>query len=379
MEIDNWKLEIVGGYNASMRLPEIERRKTQPVAVGPVAIGGGAAVTVQGMTKTTTADAEATAAQVQALARAGADLVRVAAATKADTAVLPQIIAASPVPIIADVHFHVDRALEAIGAGVAKIRLNPGNIKDPRQVRRVIDAAADAHAAVRVGVNEGSVVERADAGRRAAELAQPLAELMADKLAEYLEIFEEAGFHNLVLSAKSHDAVTTVAANRLLAKRWDYPLHLGLTHSGTPATGAIRSAAALGALLAEGIGETIRISYAGDPVQEVRAGVELLCSLRLRQRIGVDLIACPTCGRTRIDIAGVAEQVRRALADVTEPITVAIMGCVVNGPGEADGADVAICAGKGKAVLYRRGKKVRTVAADQMVEAIVAEVRDLVG
>jgi (E)-4-hydroxy-3-methylbut-2-enyl-diphosphate synthase len=362
-----------------MRLPEIERRKTQPVTVGPVTIGGDAPVTVQGMTKTTTADAEATVAQVQALARAGADLVRVAAATPEDTAALPQIIAASPVPIIADVHFHVDRALEAIQAGAAKIRLNPGNIKDPRQVRRIIDAAADAHAAIRVGVNEGSVVERADADRRAADLAQPLAELMADKLAEYLEIFQEADFHNLVLSAKSHDSMTTVAANRLLAKRWDYPLHLGVTHSGTPATGAIRSAAALGALLAEGIGETIRISYAGDPVEEVQAGVELLCSLRLRQRRGVDLIACPTCGRTQADICEVVEQVRRALADVTQPITVAVMGCVVNGPGEADGADVAICAGKGKAVLYRRGKKVRTVSADQIVPAIVAEVNDLIG
>jgi (E)-4-hydroxy-3-methylbut-2-enyl-diphosphate synthase len=201
---------------------------------------------------------------------------------------------------------------------------------------------------------------------------------MADKLAEYLAIFQEANFHNLVLSAKSHDSMTTVAANRLLAKRWDYPLHLGVTHSGTPATGVIRSAAALGALLAEGIGGTIRISYAGDPVEEVRAGVELLCSLRLRQRIGVDLIACPTCGRTQIDICEVAEQVRSALAGVTQPITVAVMGCVVNGPGEADGADVAICAGKGKAVLYRRGKNVRTISADQIVPAIVAEVHDLV-
>ena len=361
-----------------MQLPEIQRRESRPVTVGPVTIGGDAPVTVQGMTKTTTADTEATVAQVQALARAGADLVRVAAATSADTAALPQIIAASPVPIIADVHFHVDRALEAIQAGAAKIRLNPGNIKDPRQVRRIIDAAADAHAAVRVGVNEGSVVERTDADRRATDMAQPLAELMADKLAEYLEIFQEADFHNLVLSAKSHDSMTTVAANRLLAKRWDYPLHLGVTHSGTPATGAIRSAAALGALLAEGIGETIRISYAGDPVEEVQAGVELLCSLRLRQRIGVDLIACPMCGRTEVDIAEMAEQVRRALADVTEPITVAVMGCVVNGPGEADGADVAICAGKGKAVLYRRGKKVRTVSADEIVTAIVAEVHSLV-
>jgi len=348
------------------------------VVVGNVTIGGDAPVTVQGMTKPTTADAEATIAQVRALAGAGADLVRVAAATKADTAALPEITAASPVPIIADVHFHFDRALEAIDAGAAKIRLNPGNIKDRRQVLRILPAAADARAAIRVGINEGSVVERQDARRRADDLKRPLAELMADKLAEYLEIFAEADFHNLVLSAKSHDAVTTVAASRLLAQRWDYPLHLGVTHAGTVATGAIRSAAALGALLADGIGDTIRISYAGDPVAEVHAGVELLCSLRLRRRRGVDLIACPTCGRTQMDVAKVAEQVRRALADITQPITVAVMGCVVNGPGEADGADVAICAGKAKAVLYRRGKKLRTVSADEIVQAIVAEVHDLV-
>jgi len=362
-----------------MRLPDIQRRASRPVRVGPLTIGGGAPVSVQSMTNTPTADTAATLRQIEALTEAGAELVRVAAATAADTAALPDIVKRSPVPIAADVHFHFRRAMEAIDAGVAKVRLNPGNLADRDQVRRVIGAAASAGVAIRVGVNEGSVVERVDAARRAADQAKPLHELMADKLAEYLEVFQEEGFHNLILSAKSHDAVTTIAVNRSLAPRWDYPLHLGVTHAGTAQTGAIRSAAAMGTLLAEGIGETIRISYAGDPVPEVAAAWELLASLRLRPRRGIDLIACPTCGRLQTDIVPIVEAVRAALAGVKAPLTVAIMGCVVNGPGEADSADVAVCAGAGKAVLYRKGRRVRTVPADEIVQAVVDEVLRLAG
>ena len=331
------------------------------------------------MTNTPTRDAEATLAQIRALAEAGADLVRLAVPTREDTAALKTIVPRSPVPVIADVHFHFDRALEAIDAGAAKIRLNPGNISDREQVRKVIAAAAGAGVAVRVGVNEGSVVERSDAARRAADLSSPLDELMFRKLAEYLEVFQEADFHDLVLSAKSHDAVTCLAVNRRIAQKWDYPIHLGVTHAGTAQTGAVRSAAAIGAMLAEGIGDTIRISFAGDPLPEVQAGLELLYSLRLRARKGVELIACPTCGRLHMDMAPIVERVRAALAGVDAPLTVAIMGCVVNGPGEADGADVAVCAGKGKAILYRRGKKVRTIGADEIVGAVVEEVRKLAG
>ncbi len=359
-------------------LPHIVRRTTRSVAVGSVTLGSSWPVAVQSMTNTVTADVKATGDQVRRLAEAGADLVRVAAASEADTAGLSQIVADSPVPIIADVHFHFARAIEAIDAGVAKIRLNPGNISDYDEVRRVIDRAAAAGCAIRVGVNEGSVVERADAGRRAQDLAKPLDALMVDKLGEYLDIFATADFGDLVLSAKSHDALVTIAASRGLAKRWDFPIHLGVTHAGTPATGAIRSAAAIGALLAEGIGDTIRISYAGDPVAEVRAATELLASLRLRPRRGIELIACPTCGRTQVDIVAVAEAVAAALADVSAPLTVAVMGCVVNGPGEADGADVAICAGKGKAMLYVRGQQVRSVPEADIVPAVVAEVHKLI-
>ncbi len=360
-----------------MNYPKIKRRTSRAVDVGGVTLGGGAPVSVQSMTNTPTSDIAATTRQVQRLAEAGADLVRVAVPTREDTAGLAEIVRAAPVPIVADVHFHFDRALEAIDAGVAKIRLNPGNIRDRGQVRKVIAAAADAGVAIRVGVNEGSIIDRTDADTQAAEIARPLDELMAEKMAEYLRVFQDEGFEQLVLSAKSHDAMTCVAVNRRLAERWDYPLHLGVTHAGTAQTGAIRSAAALGALLAEGIGDTIRISYAGDPAAEVAAGLELLYSLRLRQRRGVELIACPTCGRLQTDIDPVVRAVREGLADIEAPITVAVMGCVVNGPGEAQGADVALCAGKGKAALYVRGKLVGTIAAEDMVDAVLAEVRKL--
>lgn len=360
-----------------MILPQIERRVTRVVKAGTLTIGSDAPVSIQSMTNTPTSDTSATIAQIERLASAGAELVRVAVPGKSDTASLGEIVRNSPVPVAADVHFHFDRALEAIDAGVAKIRLNPGNIKDRHQVRQVISAARDAKVAIRVGVNEGSIVERTDESLRRADLNRPLDELMEIKLAEYLEVFEEEGFCDLVLSAKSHDAFTCLAAYRRLATRWDYPLHLGVTHAGTAQTGAIRTAAALGGLLGEGIGDTIRISYAGDPVNEVLAGAELLASLRLRPRRGIELIACPTCGRLQTDITDVVEQVRVELGDIRQPLKVAIMGCVVNGPGEAESADVALCAGKGKAMIYRRGRKVRTVTADEMISAVVDEVRSL--
>ncbi len=360
-----------------MKLPEIQRRKSRSVRVGDVTIGGESPVTVQSMTNTRTSDVKATCAQVARLSAAGADMVRVAVPGPQDTAVLAEIVRRSPVPIIADVHFHFDRALEAIAAGVAKIRLNPGNITDREQVKRVIKAASDAGVAIRIGVNEGSVVQRREGSQRSSDLARPLVDLMVEKLEEYLELFDAEGFGDLVLSAKSHDAFTCIAANRAIAGKWDFPLHLGVTHAGTSDTGAIRSAAALGTLLGEGIGDTIRISYAGDPAEEVAAALELLYSLRLRKRKGVDLIACPTCGRLEMDILPIVERLGEALAGIAAPLTVAVMGCVVNGPGEADSADVAVCAGKGRAMLYRRGEKLRTLATDEIVSAVVEEVRRL--
>ena len=345
--------------------------------VGRVAVGGGAPVSVQSMTNTRTADAAATLRQIERLAEAGCEIVRVATPTVEDTAALKKIVARSPLPVVADVHFHFQRALEAIDAGVHKIRLNPGNIADRQAVRKVIRAAQAAGVPIRVGVNEGSIVDRKDAARAKRQRGKPLAELMLETVESYLEPFRQEGFEDLVLSAKSHDVMVCVAAYRALSNRFDYPLHLGLTHAGTAETGTIRSVAALATLLTEGVGDTVRVSLSGDPVREVAAARELLFSLRLRPRQGVEIIACPTCGRTQADVDALAEQVRADLADVKRHVTVAVMGCAVNGPGEAAGVDVAACCGAARAAIYRAGKHLKTVPLDKVVRALVDEVRRL--
>ncbi len=357
-----------------MKYPSIQPRPTRRVNVGSVPIGGGAPVSIQSMTNTPTADVDATVAQIERLAAAGADIVRVAVPTAADTAALGAIVDRSSVPIVADVHFHFERALEAIAAGVQKIRLNPGNITDRDSVRRVIDAAGERGVAIRVGVNEGSVVERLDPARRAAEQAVPLVDLMVDKLAEYLNIFTDAGFADLVVAAKSPDPVTCVAVNRRIAEMCDYPIHLGVTHAGDAEAGVIRSAAAMGAMLVDGVGDTIRISLAADPVEEVRAATELLCSLRLRLRTEAEIIACPTCGRIQVDLLSLVARIREGLVGVGAGLKVAVMGCVVNGPGEAAGAHVAVCGGKGKGVIYVDGHKVGTVPEEDIVAAVLERV-----
>ena len=300
-----------------------KRRPTRQVRVGDVLIGGDAPVSVQSMTSTYTYDIDATAAQIDRLARAGADMVRVAVPDPRDTAALPEIINQSPVPIIADVHFHFQRALESIEAGVHKIRLNPGNITDRKQVDRVIAACKERGLPIRVGVNEGGIVERRDKDRRAAEKERlergydsGLIGIMVEKLSEYLRIFEENDFPDVVLSAKSIDARIVIDAYRAVSRRFDFPLHLGVTHAGPPETGRIRSIAALGTLLAEGIGDTIRISYAADPVIEIEDGKELLYSLKLRPRSEPELIACPTCGRIEVDLIKLVQEVRRKLGGI---------------------------------------------------------------
>jgi (E)-4-hydroxy-3-methylbut-2-enyl-diphosphate synthase len=353
---------------------------TRQVRVGKVLLGGGAPVVLQSMTSTPTHDIDATLMQIHRLAAAGCDVVRVAVPAKEDTAALPELIRQSPVPIVADVHFHYERALEAIEAGVAKIRLNPGNIKERQQVNEAIRACKQAGIPIRVGVNEGSIVERQDKAVRHSEkqeLARDyhgnLIQLMVRKLEEYLRIFEENGFEDVVLAAKSPDPTIVIDVYREISRRFDFPLHLGVTHAGPPETGRVRSVAALATLLAEGIGDTIRISYAADPIHEVEDGQELLCCLGLRQRTGPELIACPTCGRVEVDLLTLVGQVRERLASIKSPIKVAVMGCIVNGPGEAEGADVALLAGKGKAVICVRGEPVRTVSESEMLDALYEE------
>jgi len=355
------------------------RRPTRQVMVGDVPIGGNAPVVIQSMTSSHTHEVDRTVGQIRALAAAGCDLVRVAVPTPRDTEALPEILRQSPVPVIADVHFHYQRALEAVQAGVHKIRLNPGNIADRKQVDRVIASCRERRIPIRVGVNEGSIVERKDKRVRAREkglLAQDphrLVDLMVGKLEEYLRIFDENDFHDVVLAAKSIDTRLVIDAYRAIAERFDYPLHLGVTHAGPPETGRIRSIAALSALLADGIGDTLRISYAAESVEEVTDAKELLCVLGLRNRDEPELIACPTCGRLEIDLVKLVGQVRQKLATIKTPIKVAVMGCVVNGPGEAEGADIAVFAGKGKGIIYVQGEPVRTVLEAEILEALYEE------
>jgi len=374
------------------------RRPSRPIYVGNertgiVQVGGGlpdsagrptepAPVSVQTMTAGYTHEVDKCVAEIHKLHAAGADVVRVAVPEKKDTAALPEILAQTSVPIVADVHFHFKRALEAVEAGVHKIRLNPGNINDRAQVVEVIRACKDAGLPIRVGVNEGSIVERKDKQKRAKELGAVfshhkhgyLLAIMIAKLEEYLDIFEEQDFHDVAISAKSMDATMVIDAYTEIASRFDHPLHLGVTHAGPKETGCIRSVVALGTLLANGIGDTIRISYANDPIYEVEDGLELLYTLGLRERKGAELIACPTCGRIQVDLFTLVQEVRAKLAsEVTLPMKVAVMGCVVNGPGEAEGADVAVFAGDRRGIIYVQGEKVANVPEEEILDRLLAE------
>ncbi len=365
----------------------IERRKTRQITLGDkqhgfVKIGGDAPIAVQSMTSGYTYEIDKCVAEIHKLAAAGADVVRVAVPERKDTAALKEVLNQVRVPIVADVHFHFQRALEAIEAGVHKIRLNPGNINDKEQVLKVIDACKERKIPIRIGVNEGSIVERKDKQKRMKELGGVFSNnkhghmlaIMITKLEEYLEIFHERDFHDITISAKSIDPQIVIAAYTEISKAFDYPLHLGVTHAGPKETGTIRSVVPLGHLLASGIGDTIRISYANDPVYEVQDGLELLYILGLKTRIGAELIACPTCGRIQVDLFTLVQDVRKMLAEkIKLPIKVAVMGCIVNGPGEAEGADVAIFAGDRKGIIYVQGVKVRTVPEAEILSALLEE------
>lgn len=372
-----------GEYNPGM----IHRRKTRQVTLGDdrvgfVKVGGDAPVSVQTMTAGYTWDVDTCVAEINRLAAAGADIVRVAVPEKKDTDALREIIPQVRVPIVADVHFHFQRALEAIEAGVHKIRLNPGNIQDREQVGQVIDACKERGLPIRIGVNEGSIIERRDKQKRMKELGGVFSgekhghflAIMIAKLEEYLEIFYERDFYDVTISAKSPDPTLVIAAYTEISKRFDHPLHLGVTHAGPKETGTIRSIAPLAHLLASGIGDTVRISYANDPVYEVEDALELLYCLELRERKGVDLIACPTCGRIQVDLFTMVQEVRAKLkSEIELPIKVAVMGCIVNGPGEAEGADVAIFAGDRRGIIYVQGQKVANVPEEEILERLLEE------
>jgi len=327
------------------------------------------------MTKVPTTSVARCLRQINQLARAGCRLVRVAVPTRADTAAFAIIVQKTPVPLIADVHFSPARAIEAIEAGAAKIRLNPGNIKEPKDIVRIIDAAKAHKTAFRIGINEASI---RDLKKNDIPLKRRSA-LMLREMKKYIRLFEKYGCDRLVLSAKSSNAPRTIEINRRIAETFEYPIHLGLTHAGLPEDAKIPSAVALGALLAEGIGDTIRVSAAGNPLIETEIAKQVLIALDLYKpaQPQLELIVCPTCARAQIDVTKLARRVKKAIAHIDKPLRVAVMGCIVNGPGEAADADVAICAAKNKAFIYRRGKKISTVGEDKIIPELLGQLRSL--
>ncbi len=346
----------------------MNRKKTRQIHIGSVAVGGGAPISVQSMTNTKTADTEATVSQIRALAAAGCDIVRLAVPDMEAAENLGNIIRQVHVPLVADIHFDHRLAIEAIRQGVAALRLNPGNIGGKEKVQAVVREAKERGIPIRIGVNAGSL-DRKLLGK----YGKVTAEALVESAMEHVRILEELEFRDLKISLKAHDVPLTLEAYRLMSKTVDYPLHLGITEAGTANTGVIKSAVGIGALLAEGIGDTIRISLTGDPVAEVKVANEILKSLGLKE-YGPTLIACPTCGRTSIDLPSIAARVEKKLEGIREPIEVAVMGCVVNGPGEARTADVGIAGGKGEGLVFRKGEILRKVPEDRLVEELFREI-----
>ena len=351
----------------------VKRKKTKTIRVGSVKIGSTASIVIQSMTKVPTVDIARCVKQINQLVRAGCQLVRIAVPARADTAAFAKIVQKVKVPLIADVHFSSERAVEAIEAGAAKVRLNPGNIKKRESIYRIIDAAKMHKTAIRIGVNEASI---RDLKKQDIPFTKRTA-LMLKEMKRYVRLFENRNFTQLVLSAKSSDTPRTIAINRRIAEVFDYPIHLGLTHAGLPEDAQIPSAVALGTLLAEGIGDTIRVSVAGNPVVEIEIAKRILIALGLYEHSIPELVVCPTCGRAQVDVVQLAKRVKKALAGIDKPLRIAVMGCIVNGPGEAADADLAICAGKNKAYLYRNGRKIAVIPEDKIIQALLRELKNL--
>ena len=359
------------------------RRKTRVLDVGGVKLGGEYPIRVQSMTTSDTRDPKATLEQIAALAKAGCEIVRVAVPDRRAAAALPEIVPHSPIPIIADIHFEHTLALKAIEAGVHGLRLNPGNIRKHEDVVEVVTLAKQRNVPIRIGVNFGSVApmptefvdEMAEQGASQVVLR---AEWLVRSALGHIKILEDLDYYNLKVSLKAFEVpVLFEAYRRFAALPNDYPLHLGVTEAGTPRAGSVRSATGIGTLLALGIGDTIRVSLTTDPVEEVFVGYEILKSLELRTK-GATMIACPTCGRVEVDLFTLANQVDAFLSEVTEPIRVAVMGCVVNGPGESKDADVGLAAGNGKGVIFRKGRIVRTVTEAEMLDALKQEINQVI-
>jgi (E)-4-hydroxy-3-methylbut-2-enyl-diphosphate synthase len=345
-----------------------KRRPSKQVRVGSVPVGGDAPVSVQSMTTTLTADVDTTLQQIAELTAAGCQIVRVAVPSQDDADALPLIAAKSQIPVIADIHFQPKYVFAAIDAGCAAVRVNPGNIrKFDDRVGEIARAAADAGVSIRIGVNAGSLDSRL-----LAKYGRASADALVESALWECSLFEEHGFTDLKLSVKHHDPVVMIAAYRLLAERCDYPLHLGVTEAGPRFQGTIKSAVAFGVLLADGIGDTIRVSLSAPPVEEVKVGVSILESLGLRPR-RLEIVSCPSCGRAQVDVYQLAERVTAAFDGFETPLRVAVMGCVVNGPGEAREADLGVSSGNGKGQIFVRGEVVKTVPESQIVETLLEE------
>ena len=347
----------------------IVRRQSKPIRIGEVTIGGDAPVVVQSMAKTDTRDIQATVNQINELADCGCEITRVAVPDFEAAEAISIIKKKTSIPIIADIHFDYRLALKSLKAGADGLRLNPGNIREPEQVAEVIKAAKQRQVPVRIGVNAGSLPP-------ASKPSISTSAHMVNVALEQIKLLESLDFDLIKVSLKAFDVPTTIEAYRAIASKMSYPLHLGITESGLPRAGAVRSAVGIGILLHEGIGDTIRVSLSAHPCEEVNTAYEILKSLDLRQH-GPTLISCPSCGRAEVDIISLAESVDRSLKDISKPIKVAVMGCVVNGPGEAKEADVGIACGKGKGAIFRKGKVVSTVAEKDFLEALIAEVKNL--
>jgi len=349
------------------------KRAVRQISIGNQKIGGGAPCSVQSMCSTDTRDVAATLAQIDMLAAAGCEIVR-CAVPDADAAVaLGRIKQYSVLPLVADIHFDYKLALSVLAGGVDALRLNPGNIGERWKVEEVVRAARERLVPIRIGVNAGSLEKEL-----LEKYGHPTAEAMVESALGHVRILEDLDYRQIKISLKASDVMRTVNAYRLLAAEVDYPLHIGITEAGTLFSGTIKSAVGLGILLADGIGDTLRVSLTGDPVDEVRVGFEILKSLGLRKR-GINFVSCPTCGRCQIDLIRVAEEVERRLQHVDREITVAVMGCIVNGPGEAREADFGIAGGKGEGLLFRHGEVVRKVPESELADALVAEVLETAG
>jgi (E)-4-hydroxy-3-methylbut-2-enyl-diphosphate synthase len=344
------------------------RRSTRPVRVGRLTIGSDAHISVQSMTKTDTRDVEKTVAQIQQLEAAGCEIVRLAVPDLAAAQALAEIRKRADSLLVADIHFQYKFALLALDAGIDKLRINPGNIGDEEKVRLVVRRAQERRVPIRIGVNAGSL-ER----RLLEKYGYPTPEAMVESALYHLRLLEDLGFTDTVVSLKSSNVKLTVAAYRLLARQVDYPFHLGITEAGTEFAGTVKSCAGLGILLAEGIGDTIRVSLAADPVEEVRVAYELLKALELRSR-GPVVIACPTCGRLEVDLFKIVGEIEKATAHIKMPLTLAVMGCAVNGPGEAREADLGVAAGRASGMIYREGKAIRRVTEEEIVPALLEEI-----